>query len=94
MKIKRRPPPKIHQLFPKDVVELSHKKNDDWKKGQTAEIKHINYRAPNTLQIESEDVQDSTFISSTDVIRVETGSISESNLDQNQERSQRYMLWP
>lgn len=91
--ITRRPPPKLHDALPTDIVELTRKKNDDWDAGDDFEVKNINPRHPNTLQIVNGDGV-STFVSSYDMKLkrmvaprdgVEALDVPERN---------RYLLWP
>ncbi len=53
--IRRRPPPKLHNMLPKDEVVLKHSKNADFVEGDEFTVKHINQRHPNVLQITNED---------------------------------------
>lgn len=90
--IKRRPPEKLHDILPTDVVELSQKKSDDFQEGDEFSVKHISYRAPNTLQLVNEQGQ-STFVSSSDVILSE--KVAYRGKDQiDNEEDNRYLLWP
>ena len=91
-KIKRRPPPKLHNMLPTDVVELKSKKNQDWEQGEEYKIKHLTYRAPNTIQLEDDDGL-TTFVSSFDLDLVEKvayrGETQADSPDAN-----KYLIWP
>ncbi len=58
---KRRPPPVLHEMLPKDKVALLKKKSDDFDISDHYTVKHISNRTPNTLQINNEKGQ-STFV--------------------------------
>ncbi len=59
--IRRIPPPRLHTMLPEDVVELTTKRSDDFLKGEDYEIKAINPRHPNTIQIKNSEGQ-TTFV--------------------------------
>jgi hypothetical protein len=40
--ITRRPPPKVHDIWPQDVVQLSKTKSPDFKSGDKATVTHVN----------------------------------------------------
>ena len=96
--IRRLPPPKLHDILPTDVVELTHKKNDDFAAGDQYTVKNISPRQPNTLQIVNSQ-GDTTFVDYFDVNLL--GELSPSKLnaevssDQpNLRLSNRYLMWP
>lgn len=91
--IRRRPPKKLHDILPKDVVELTHKKNDDWPVDSEYEVKHINPRHPNVVQLENDDGQ-STFVSHYDLeLKDALGDRGTDSPMDDPERN-RYLLWP
>ena len=94
--IRRRPPKKVHDAMPTDIVELKHRKNDEFLEGQKFKVKGINPRHPNVLQVESEDGK-TTFVSAldTDLIeRVYQREADPSKPTYDQEVSNEYLLWP
>ena len=91
--IKRRPPPKIHDMLPTDIVELTKKRNDDWDLGDVREVKNINPKHPNTLQLVNDDGV-TTFISCYD-LKMNKMIAPRDGVDivEMPERNQ-YLLWP
>lgn len=88
----RRPPPKNHDFLPTDLVELNTAKNADWPAGKEVAIKHISYRAPNTLQL-SNDEGLTTFVGSSEVTLVKEEAYRQRpTLDDEQANG--YLLWP
>ncbi len=64
--IRRRPPLKAHSMLPTDIVNLKHKKSDDFPEGEELTIKHIPEKHANTLQLVNEEGQ-TTFVDYFDV---------------------------
>lgn len=92
-KIKRRPPPKLHEALPTDVVELTTRKNSDWQEGGEFQIKHISRLQPNTIQLVNEEGQ-TTFVPYYDV-RLEKKVAPRGGVPiQDQPIQNRYLLWP
>lgn len=91
--IRRRPPPKQHLMLPTDIVELSSKRSDAFPTGEQYEIKHINNRHPNTLQLTNENGE-TTFVSYRDVELREAYIPREGLLTNDSAEKQRYLLWP
>lgn len=60
-KIVRRPPEKLHEILPTDVVKLTQRKNEDFDEGKEYKVKHISPRAPNILQLKDDEGQ-TTFV--------------------------------
>jgi hypothetical protein len=93
-KIVRRPPEKLHDILPTDIVELTNTKNDDWTEGNDYSVKHISWKNPNVLQLEKSDGE-STFVNYTDVsVRdriIRDGKIIDRKDDPI---SSRYLGWP
>jgi hypothetical protein len=65
--IKRRPPPKIHDMLPTDIVQLSENRSAEFRANDKLTVKNINQRSPNVLQVEKKDGQ-TTFVSYADLI--------------------------
>lgn len=91
--IRRTPPPKLHEIWPDDVVSLKTTKNADYLEGDEFTVKHINTRHPNVIQIENED-GDRTFVPSYDLeledkVGVRYGIDPKKGTTYN-----RYLLWP
>lgn len=96
-KIRRVPPPKLHDMLPGDEVTISRKKGDSWDKGTEVKIKHINTRHPNTLQIEDGDGK-TTFL---DYMDLNFKGREEDDIDSKDRKSiakdpigSQYLLWP
>ncbi len=92
--IRRTPPPKLHDMMPKDIVELTQSKNDDWQAGDDFKVKGINPRHPNVLQIENGSGE-ATFVDYYDLkleqmVGEREGGVSPQDLPINN----RYLLWP
>lgn len=92
VKIKRRPPQKLHTMLPTDMVELKYKKNLSWDTDSEYQIKHISYRAPNTLQLINDENM-TTFVSNSEVDLVEEVAYRRGG-KQDQENDNRYLRWP
>ncbi len=91
--IRRRPPPKLHDALPTDIVELTSKRNDDWPEGEYHEVKHINPRHPNVIQIVNDEGQ-STFVDYRD-IRIEQEVAFRNGKDpRDKPINNKYLLWP
>lgn len=93
-KIVRRPPEKLHDILPTDVVELKQSKNEDWAENKEYSVKHIGWKNPNVLQITKESGE-TTFVNYTDVsVRdriIRDGVIYEPKDDPV---SNKYLGWP
>lgn len=90
--VTRRPPPKIHDMLPTDIVSLSSKKNDTFDVGDEVTIKHVSYRHPNILQLQNEDGE-TTFVPSRDV-RLEQEVAYRGRPQIDDEKANRYLVWP
>ena len=92
--VQRRPPEKLHDILPTDVVELSFKKNDDWQAGENYTVKQINSRDPNTLQLQKDDGE-TTFINSQDaILKIRHASRSGDKIRVDDSVANQYLLWP
>ncbi|WP_141732300.1 hypothetical protein [Oligoflexus tunisiensis] len=91
--IRRRPPPKLHDMEVQDEVRLVHGKNDDFKAGETLTVKGINPRQPNVLHLVNEDGL-STFVDYYDA-KLETMRGPRNGMDViDLPINNRYLLWP
>ena len=91
--INRRPPPKVHDLMPTDIVRLSRKKSDDFQEGDVVTVKSIQNRSPNTLQISNEEGLTSFvdyYDASLESKEYLPPGVSPLDLPKNNE----YLLWP
>lgn len=92
-KIRRVPPPKLHDALPTDIVKITNAKSADFKEGDTVEVKHINTRHPNVLQLVNDDGQ-TTFVNYSDVeIKERRAPRDGVPLEEMPERN-RYLRWP
>ena len=91
--IRRRPPPKQHEMLPKDVVELNRSKNADFQSGEEFTVKHINQRHPNVLQVTNEDGV-STFVDYYDLDLKEVRSARNGVLPEDLPENNKYLTWP
>ena len=91
--IRRVPPPKLHEILPEDKVMLNTKKNDDWRAEENFNVKNINEKQPNTIQIEK-DNGDSTFVSYFDLSLVEKTSDQRYESPSKNPISNQYLIWP
>ena len=92
-KIRRVPPPKLHDALPKDVVSLTRGKNEDFQEGDEFEVKHIAGRHPNVLQLKNDEGQ-TTFVDYYD-IELEERVAKRNGVDPRDEPiNNRYLLWP
>ncbi len=91
--IKRRPPPKIHDILPRDKVTLTSQKNDDWRAGNTYTAKGINPRHPNIIQIEAGNGE-ATFVSALDLVLDEKIGPRNGVDPRDEKISNEYLLWP
>jgi len=92
-KIRRRPPPKLHDMLPTDVVTLTRKKNDDYLAGDEFKVKGINPKHPNTIQIEDDD-GNATFVSHYDLNLDERRGLRNGVDPMDLPEQNRYLLWP
>ena len=91
--IRRVPPPKLHDMLPKDKVVLQQGKNEDFETGDEFTVKHINQRHPNVLQLTNEDGR-TTFVDYFDLKleerRATRNGVSPLDLPENNS----YLRWP
>lgn len=92
-KIRRVPPPKLHDALPTDIVTLTHKKNDDFEAGDKLEVANISPRQPNVLQLRNGDGQ-TTFVDFYDVKLEEEVAIREGVDPRDRPVNNKYLLWP
>ncbi len=94
--IRRVPPPKLHEMLPTDVVELTTKKNDDFQAGDQFTVKHINARHPNIIQIDDGD-GNATFVPYFDLKLEPSGEMAPRDgqtAPHEVPARNRYLLWP
>ena len=102
--IRRVPPPKMHEALPQDVVEITSKKNDDFRAGDKVEVVGIKARQPNVLQVRNDSGQ-TTFLDYFDMrldemkVSPYDGDKAPSNIPKEwyQDRpttDSRYLIWP
>jgi hypothetical protein len=91
--IRRTPPPKLHEALPTDIVELNHKKSDDFRKGDEVEVVYINPRHPNTLKIRNGDGV-TTFVEYYDANLKEEVAPRPDVDPRDRPVNNRYLLWP
>ena len=91
--IRRRPPRKLHEALPTDVVTLNHKKGEDFGEGDEFKVKHINPRHPNILQLENSDGK-TTFVPFFDVDLEERVAMGEGVEPRDSRPRNRYLIWP
>lgn len=92
-KIRRQPPPKLHDIEVDDEVSLVRGKNDDFREGDKMTVKGISPRQPNVLQLVNEDGL-STFVDYYDA-RLETMRGARNGVEPiDMPINNRYLLWP
>lgn len=91
--IRRRPPPKLHDIWPEDVVSLTRTKNVDFQEGDEFDVRHINPRHPNVLQLTGDDGH-TTFVEHTDVELEEAIGPRDGVDPMDLLKNNRYLLWP
>lgn len=102
--IRRVPPPKLHDALPKDTVEITSKKNDDFRAGDNVEVVGLTARQPNVLQVRNGNGQ-TTFLDYFDMRLDEMapttyeGASTSTNTPQEWYRDRpsmdnRYLIWP
>lgn len=92
--IRRQPPKKLHDILPEDVVSLSYKKNDDWEVGEEFEVKNVNNKQPNTVQIKNTDTNDYTFVPYYDLKIEEKVNFSNYKEKRDIPQNNKYLRWP
>lgn len=90
--LRRRPPPKQHDILPQDEVELIRGKNADWQ-ADSYSVKHINPRHPNVLQITDGD-GNHTFVDAHDVELDEMIAPRPGADPRDTERNASYLVFP
>lgn len=95
--IRRVPPPKLHNIMPKDEVILKTKKNADYLAGDEFTVKGINPRQPNTIHLENAEGE-STFVSYRDLEVTDSFHFTDEEGNQvpveEAPGANRYLLWP
>ena len=95
--IRRVPPPKLHDALPKDQVRLSRTVSSTFKEGESFEVKHINPRHPNTLQLVNSEGK-TTFVGYHDIALKKGVSKNSAEIarveKENIELTQDHLRWP
>jgi hypothetical protein len=91
--IRRVPPPKLHDVLPTDVVSLSRQKSETFQEGDEFEVKHINPRHANTLQLVDADGA-TTFVDHYDVVLEEEVAPRPGVDPRDKPVNNRYLTWP
>jgi hypothetical protein len=90
---RRRPPPKLHDMLPKDEVKLLKSKNSDFQNSDDYTVKSINPRQPNVLQIENDKGQ-ATFVDYYDLQLQEMTAPRDGVDPRDMPQNVEYLLWP
>jgi len=92
-KLRRVPPPKLHEALPADKVAITRGRSEDFAEGDIVTVKHINTRHPNVLQVTNKD-GNTSFLSHLD-IRLEERVALRAGIDPRDEpEANAYLLWP
>lgn len=91
--IRRRPPPKLHNIWPEDVVSIVASKNEDWQEGDEHVVRNINHRNPNVIQLDNED-GGTTFMNYFDLELEEAIGPRDGRDPEDSEDLNRYLTWP
>ena len=91
--LRRVPPPKLHEMLPTDIVELTTRKNEDFETGDLADVYHINVRHPNVLQLRNDDGL-TTFVEYFDVDLHEEVAPRPGRDPRDLPDNNRYLIWP
>lgn len=91
--LRRVPPAKVHEALPTDIVTITHKRNDDFRAGDDVEVKHINPRNPNVLQVQNDEGQ-TTFLDVFDFSLKEEVAWRNGIDPRDRPGNSRYLLWP
>lgn len=91
---RRRPPEKLHNIWPEDIVSLAVDKNTGFEEGDEVEVVNFNARHPNVLKLENDD-GDTTFVEYFDVeLEDEVGPRDTGGDLASPTERNRYLLWP
>ena len=91
--IRRVPPPKLHDMLPTDIVELTQKKSDDFRDGDQVEVKAINPRHANTLQLVNQN-GDTTFMDYYELNLIDEVAPRDGVHPMDRPKNNRYLIWP
>jgi hypothetical protein len=92
-KIRRVPPPKLHDALPTDKVELSRTHSDDFERGDVVTVKTISPRQPNTLKVENADGK-TVFIGYNEMFVKEKMASRDGTPPERMPERSKYLLWP
>ena len=91
--LRRRPPEKLHDMLPTDIVSLTRQKSADFLEGDEFEVKHINPKHPNVMQLIDEDDR-TTFVDFYDA-KLEEMVAPRNGIDpRDRPERNEYLLWP
>ena len=91
--IRRRPPEKLHEAWPEDIVSFKQGKGEDWLEGEEYEVRHINPRHPNVIQLDDGE-GNTTFVEYMDVQLEEANGKRDGTSIAEVSNRNRYLLWP
>lgn len=91
--LRRRPPEKLHDIWPEDIVSLKEGKNEQWEGGEEYEVRHINPRHPNVIQLDDGD-GNTTFVEYMDLELEEAIGPRDGKRPTDMAANNRYLLWP
>lgn len=91
--IRRVPPAKLHEALPTDIVQLTRKKSDMFDQGDEVEVKSINPRHPNILQLVNGN-GDTTFVEHYDIVLEDEIAERAGKDPRDKPINNRYLLWP
>jgi hypothetical protein len=95
-RIRRTPPPKLHDMSIEDKVTISRERSAFWSEGDTAKVVGVSQRQPNMLQIEKDGQK--TFVPYFDVqFKSRDGqSIADAEAKEiaKDPLGSKYLLWP
>ena len=92
--IRRVPPMKVHDMLPTDIVELTQKKSDDFLEGDQVEVKNINPRHANTLQLINDDGETTTFMDYYELNLIDEVAPRRGVDPRDKRSNNRYLVWP
>lgn len=91
---RRQPPPKLHEALPTDIVEIKNSASTHWREGESYEVKHINWKHPNVLQIKNDDGE-TTFVNYHDIaLKKKVAPRGDTADVQSDPQANRYLQWP
>lgn len=92
-KLRRVPPPKVHDMLPTDIVSLNQGRSHEFAAGDEVEVKHINPRHANVLQLVNDDGR-TTFVDYYDLTLEEEVAPRAGGDPRDRPKNNRYLTWP